>query len=372
MRARQIILFIISLIILAGAYGAQKALMGAKKPQPRQEAGSSTKLVNTVKVVNGDVQSVIAVTGKLVAERRMELFAEVTGTLLSQQKVFKEGNTFAKGDILLRIDASEFRMSIVSQKSALLNSFTQLLPDLRLDFPDSYEKWTSYLKNFDIEGSLQSLPEITDEKEKYFLASRNILGQYYNIKSQEERLSKYSIKAAFDGIVTQSMIDPGTTVRAGQKLGEFIDPDTYELEVAVPLKDVGMLSLGDEVALISPDVLGSWNGKVKRISKKIDEATQTVRVFVGVSGQGLREGMYLAGKVESELIPNAMQIARKLLIDGKVYLVTKDGLQQHKVEVVKYGEGTAIVQGLPDGADLLVDNLIGAYNGMPVQKIVSK
>lgn len=373
MKARQIILLIISIAIVFGSVKIAQTLVSSKKPQDKNEAPTSVKTVNTFTASNGEVQSTIPVTGKLVAEKKIELYAEVSGMLQSQNKAFKEGNTFGKGEVLLSIDDSEFRLSILSQKSALLNSFTQLLPDLRIDFPDSYEKWNNYLKGYKIEGPLPALPELADEKEKYFLAARNIFGQYYNIKSLEEKLDKYTISAPFDGVVTESLIDAGTSIRIGQKLGEFIAPSTYELEVAVNLKDIELLNIGDQVELRSADVAGSWQGRIKRISKKIDGATQTVRVFVGVTGSGLKEGMYLAGSIESEVVKNAMELERKLITENSEVFVVKDGaLQLQPVEVIKYGTGTAIVTGLPAGAEIVTSTLVGAYAGMPVRKIESK
>lgn len=373
MKARDVIIFLISAAIIVVSLISAGVLKNSKKPQNRNEVTASVKTVATLKVRNSDVQTTIPVTGKLVAEDRVEVYAEVNGGLKPQGKAFKEGNTFSKGDVLLRMDDTEFRMNILSQKSSLLNSFTQLLPDIKIDFPESFEKWNSYLKDFTIEGALPALPEISNEKEKYFLASRNIFGQYYSIKSLEETLSKYTIRAPFNGVVVQSTIDPGTNVRVGQKLGEFISPSSYELEVAVNLKDIDLLKVGDVVELTSPDVAGKWNGKIKRISKKLDDATQTVRVFVAVSGNGLKEGMYLAGEIESDVIADAMEIDRKLLIDGEAVFIVNDGaLSLRNVEVVKYGAGTVIVKGLPEGADLLGSTLVGAYSGMPVSKADQK
>lgn len=369
MKARDVIIGLISLAIIAGALIGAGIMEKLKKPQARNTMSASVKTVSTIKVHNTEVQSTIPVTGKLVAEDRVEVFAEVNGTLKTQSKAFKEGNNFSKGEVLLQIDDTEFRMNILSQKSTLLNSFTQLLPDIKIDYPESFDKWNAYLKDFTIEGALLALPEISNEKEKYFLASRNIFGQYYSIKSLEETLSKYTLRAPFNGVVVESTIDPGTNVRVGQKLGEFISPSSYELEVAVSLKDIDLLKTGDVVELTSPDVAGKWNGKIKRVSKKIDDATQTVRVFVAVSANGLKEGMYLSGEIESDLIEDAMEIERKLLIDGEaVFLVDDGALRLTDVEVMKYGTGTVTVKGLPEGADLLATSLIGAYNGMPVSK----
>ena len=212
------------------------------------------------------------------------------------------------------------------------------------------------------------MPELKDEKERYFLASRNIYTQYYNIRSLEEKLSKYTISAPFSGVVTESNVDAGTNIRVGQKLGEFIDPDSYEMEAAVNLRDIGFISVGEIVELTSPDLPGSWVGTVKRVSDKIDPATQTIRVFISVSGKGLKEGMYLKGGILSALVPNALEVDRKLLLgDTALYAVKDTTLYLQPIELVKLGTGTAVVTSVPEGTALVNNNVVGAYPDMPVR-----
>ena len=72
-----------------------------------------------------------------------------------------------------------------------------------------------------------------DEKENYFITGRGILSGFYNVKNLEQRLSKYRLVAPFSGVLTEALVTEGTLIRSGQKLGEFIDPTVYELEVAI-------------------------------------------------------------------------------------------------------------------------------------------
>lgn len=346
-------------------------VLGEKKEaQPRESKGSNAKNVFVFLAQPDSIQTTIPVTGKLVAADKIALFAEVQGIVQNQSKDFEEGNRFSVGQTLISIDAQEFRLNLLSQKSTLLNLFTQLLPDIKIDFPDSYQNWLNYVNNFNIEESLPPLPEIKNEKEKYFLASRNIYTQYYNIKSMEEKLSKYQITAPFNGVVTEANVDAGTSISPGQRLGEFINPDSYELEAAVNLRDVNFISMGETVRLTSPDIAGNWTGKVKRISDKIDPATQTVRVFIAVSGKGLKEGMYLNGGIYSALVPNAVEVERKLLInDSTVYTVEDSVLSELHINLVKLGTGTAVIQGVPNGTQLVTDNIVGGYPGMTVRVV---
>ena len=127
---------------------------------------------------------------------------------------------------MLSLNSDEFYASLQSQKSNLYNLITSILPDLRLDYPTEFKKWETYLKGFDMNKTTPKLPDFSSDKEKYFISGRGILTAYYNVKNLEVRLSKHQIRAPFSGILTEALVTPGTLVRVGQKLGEFIDPSS--------------------------------------------------------------------------------------------------------------------------------------------------
>ena len=128
----------------------------------------------------------------------------------------------------------------------------------------------------------------------------------------------------------------------------------YELQVTVPLSDLKYIKIGNPVSLTSDDLEGEWNGRVKRINNQVDAGTQTVKVFISVSGKNLREGMYLRGDIAASSIENAAKIPRQLLVDQKaVYVVRDSTLQLEPVQVVKITPDAAIVRGIPEGTQLL-------------------
>ena len=177
---------------------------------------------------------------------------------------------------------------------------------------------TSILKK-----SVKPLPEPVSDQEKYFVTGKNIYATYYNIKNLEARLSKYNIRAPFRGVLTDVMVTQGTLVRAGQKLGEYINTDIYELEVAVNAAYAGILKVGEKVALKNLEQTEDWSGTVARINGKIDQNSQTIKVFIEVKGDNLREGMYLEAHVEAQKEPKAYEIDRKLIVDNKAVYIVK-------------------------------------------------
>ncbi len=359
---------VVGFLVLIGAFALSRLFSEMKEPPQRKQAFDQTKEVDTLIVHNGTVPTTLEVQGQLVAYDKIDIFAEVSGTLIESARPFKVGSYFPEGSVLIRVDDEEARLSLLSQKSSFLNAITQLMPDLKIDYPQSYEHWKTYLEAFELEQSIKPFPEPADKQEKYFIASRNLYSQFFNIKSAEERLTKYSVVAPFAGVLTQTSINPGGLVRAGQKLGELMNTASYELEVTVPLADLYYLKIGSPVQLRSDDIAREWKGRVKRINDQVDPTTQTVKVFISVDGRELREGMYLRGEVLGSDIAGAMEIPRDLLIDQTaVYEVQDSVLILHQVEVVKMTDQTAVIRGLKDGTPLLRELIPGTFEGMKVK-----
>ena len=355
-------------IIVIGYFGMQ--YMGSLKAEaPRRPPERRVRTVETRTINNGSLEATLDVQGRLQAYNKIELYSEVGGVVEESSRPLKEGTYFPKGDIILRINDEEARLNLQAQKATLMNAIAQIMPDLKIDYPESFMTWELYLDEFDVDAPLPELPNALNQREKLFIAGRNLYTQYYNIKSLEERLSKYVIRAPFSGVITAVSIDQGALVRPGQILGELMATGYYELVATVPLSDLKYLQSGGKVDLSSEDIDGEWTGTIRRISDQIDEGSQTVEVYVGVSGKNLREGMYMRGEADARTIEDAVEIDRNLLIDEReVYVVRDDSiLTLLPVTVRKANRRTAIVSGLEDGTQLLTGTVPGAFDGMLVR-----
>jgi len=217
--ARQISI-VAALLLLFGAI-LTTVYLSQQKQAPKKKASTKQNLREVVvrQIKNESLLSQIDLQGRLVAFNKIGLFAEVGGVLLNSAKPFKVGTYFPKGSVLLQLDQEEARLSLLSQKSNLLNAITQMMPDLKIDYPENYPAWKAYIDQFSIEGELKPFPDPKNEQEKFFVASRNIHSQYYTIKSAFTRLNKYTIYAPFSGVLTAAHLNEGPPVRTGPQQG---------------------------------------------------------------------------------------------------------------------------------------------------------
>lgn len=362
---------VLGLLLIVGGIGTCRKLAGSKALQPLNEAKASARAVRTIVAQNGPVRLSIPITGRLRATDRMLINAEVGGTLQRTGKTFREGVTFRQGEVLFRIDDGEVRAQLTAQQSAFLRTLVQLLPDLRIDLPNVAAKWEAYLKSVPVEGQLPALPKLDTEQERNYLAGRSVLDQYYGIRAVYERMGKYNVTAPFDGVVVGAAVEPGTIVTPGTRLGEFIAPGPLELETAIGASELALVHVGDTLRLTSTEGPGSWVGRIVRTGENIDATTQTVKLFVLVTGKDLRDGQYLSGAIEAGALTDAVSIPRSALLeDGSLYTVQDSALTKTPVEVLHQGVEQAVVRGLVNGQVVVTDRISGAYDGLRVAPLM--
>ncbi len=362
---RKWILFILGFVVIALSFQLSKKIANSNPP-PRRQAEKVVKNVFTKEVINGSYNVQIPSNGVLEAYQRIKITSRVQGLMQTINPLFKSGQSYRKGQILVQIASSEFNSNVIAQRASLYNLITSVIPDLQLDFPQAYQSWKTYLKEFDVEKATPPLPDM-DEDVRLFISGRGIISSYYSLQNLEKSLTFYTIRAPFDGVLVAANVTEGSLIRPGQELGDFIAPDHYELKVALPKSYVEKIDVGAAVELKSIDTQKKYTGTVSRINAKVNTETQSVEVFIRVSSSELKEGVYLEALIGALEFNDVVALDRGLLNgDQELYLVEDDKLVLKKVEVAHFTDSHAVVRGLKDGVVVVAQPIIGAYQGMEV------
>ncbi|MFD2513591.1 efflux RND transporter periplasmic adaptor subunit [Pontibacter locisalis] len=364
MKRRKIFILTGALILVLAVYLSSRLGEEEQEERPQKEE----RVYVEVQRVNPDtVQSYVTLTGRVIPKDKIEIFAEVGGIFIDQGKPFKVGYDYNRGEVLVRINAEEAEQRLISSKSAYMNVLAQVVPDLKIDFPEIYEPWRDFLINFDVNRPLQPLPKVQTDRQKLFLTGRNVYSQYYSLKEQEAQLRNYIIRAPFDGTITAALINEGTLVRVGQKLGEYIKTDIYEIEAAISPEELQYLSKGDEVLLQVPNSSATYTGRVSRINASIDSETQTVLVYIQVSHPDLKAGMYLEGKVKGQQFEQAVRLPRDVLVnDRSIYIIRDSTAVLKPAQVLKFSSDEVILGGLENDVLVMKTNENAAFEGTKV------
>ncbi len=356
----------VAIVILAVAFN--KVISASKEKEKKELEGHKGMLVNVIYPQTETIHHYLQETGKLRAVDRFEIVSQVDGQLLPSARKFKEGQSYRKGETILEIDHQEFYMNLLGQKSDFIKLATSILPDLKSDYPESYTEWRTYVSKIDVNKSLPKIPDAKSEQERFYLSGKGILSNYYSVKSGEEKLVKYTIKAPFTGIVTSVSAEAGTAVRPGSAMGTMISTEQYDLQITIPLSNMDQINIGTIASLSSSEISGEWQGKVVRISGDIDEQSQSVKVFIRTSGQALKEGMYLNAEIKLNPLKDAMKVPRKMIDNNnRIFIVENNTLQLKEVQVITREKDYAIIKGLDEKSAVLATVIKSAYDGMPVR-----
>ena len=364
---RRIIVFLIGvLIIIGGVFGCKK-IQSLKQPRAVKAAVEQIRTVEAVTAKNASIEYSIPIQGRTTAFKKVDITTEVSGVLRASARTIKPGARFNKGEVMLNIDATELSAAIKAQRSELVSILTRMMPDLKIDFPERFDVWNTYLSTVDIGKSLLKLPEPTSERERLFVNGRSIYTSYYAIKQNEVRLAKYVVRAPFSGVVLNGDLQLSTMITQGKPLITLVDPKNYELATPVTLSDLKYIKVGNKVQLQNPDTKQVFTARVARIADDVQSTTQSVIVYLSIKANGLKENMYLTGKVAVQPIADAVRLPRTALFRGNSVFVIKDNLlKQQEIELITRQNETIIVKGIDSGVQVLSSVFPGVSTGVKV------
>ncbi|MBU0475351.1 MAG: HlyD family efflux transporter periplasmic adaptor subunit [Bacteroidetes bacterium] len=375
MDKRKPIIIISGIAIVAFAYFSMQLLGGMKQTPPRKPAEVVDRYVKAETVKYSNVVTSIEAMGRVSSQTEVSLIAEVRGKLIHGDISFKVGESFKKGDLIVKIDDSIELYNMKSRKSSFLNNVASVLPDLKASLPESYNKWSSYLYSIDIDKNLPELPEINSPQERIFMASRNILTNYYTIKSAEANFESYRIYAPFNGTITEVNFEEGAVANSGTKLGKIINTVNLELEVPVDLDDSKWLSTGQKVEVFNSDKTSKWVGEIVRKANDINPNTQSINVYVSLNSNKnnpIYKGEYFTAVFAGIKLAKVMEIPRNAVFNQNVVFVVENGLLlQRTINVKKINKDKLFFVGLAEGTEVVSEPLINASENSSV-KILGK
>jgi len=326
------------------------------------------KYVNTKTLENSDISNTLESFGRVISHTNINISSEVQGKLTSNIAL-KKGSKFKKGQILFFISSADVKLAIKAKKSAYLSLLVKSLPDLRIDFNSEYIKWERFVNAINVDYPLPDFPEINTIKERNFLASRSIVSEFYNIKSDEIRLNKYTIIAPFNGYIIDAYTDEGAIVNMGAPIINVVREGKSEVEISISTNNIKKISLGSKVSFY--DNNKTYQGKIIRIGNIINSNTQNLSVFASinpVSGEVLYDGMYLKTIIKCNDDKNVVKIPRKAIFnENTIYTVNKDSLLiPLDINIISFNNKTVSASGIPNKTRIVVEPIINAKDSMKV------
>jgi len=368
---RRIVIIVSVIFILGLAYGLMRFLIAQKEEPPVRRSLESRRYVRVDPVKYSSIPSSVVETGRLSSIAEIDIVAEASGKIESGKVPLKKGASFSKGDVLFVVYPDEAILALKARKSQYQNTLAGIIPDLVIDFPEAEEAFSKFFSAIEVDKPLPPMPEINDNTLKIFLASRNVISEYYSIESAELQLKRRTVRAPFNGTYKDVYMELGAYTNTGGRVARAIQTDHLELEVPLQRNDAIWVNQGDEVTVKSEDRRITWKGKVLRKSQFIDENTQSQTIYISIPynhKQPLMAGEYFVAHFPVRPIEGVMEIPRNSVFNSNEVFVARSGrLAKEKINIVKVNESTLIFNGLPEGDSVVVQQLINVSEGTLIQ-----
>lgn len=356
-----ITLTIITIAILASAF------MIRNKPVPERDLNKQEVLyVKTELATTSEIHPEASYRGRVASLENVVMSAEVSGKILPGDVPLKEGQSFSKGEVLIHIYNEDIKASLQSMRSSYLQLMSSALPDLKIDYPDQYQKWSGFFNSIDISAMIPELPVIESEKERVFVASKNILTQYYSIIQQEVNYKRYTLYAPFNGTYKTVISEVGSVASMNMQIATLIRTDKMEVIVPVLPEELEWMSEGMEVKL-NRNNGRTVMGTVSRVAGFIDPGSQSVNVYVSVKNNRsshLLEGEYVEAEFTSPGTVTGMIVPREALLNEKsIYVLENGQIEKRQVRVVDRLEDFYIIDGYHEGEYIVVESLVDVKPG---------
>jgi membrane fusion protein (multidrug efflux system) len=344
---------LIALVILLVGVKALQIVKMASTPMvmPATTVSSATVKEEDWAPVLSAVGSVSAVQGAIIA-------AELGG-VVSDIK-FENGGVAKKGDVIMKLDAS--------QEEALLRSAEAEAELARTDLERAQglasQKVVSKAELDAAESKFRRLTAIVDQ--------------------MRSSIRKKTLVAPFDGQLGIRQVNVGQMINPGQQVVALTSLDPVYVDFALPQQHLAQLSQGLEVRVTTDALPGRvFPGKLTAVNSMVDTATRNVSVQATLESPDhlLRPGMFakaevvLPEKSPALIIPgSAVSYApfgdSVFVIEKKKDEKTGKESQAIRQQFVRVGESrgdfVSITQGLKAGEIVVSTGVFKLRNGMAV------
>lgn len=372
----------ILLIIVAGilAFGIFPKL---KEPPEKVDDVKKAVLVDASMVERRSLRFNIESQGIVRPRTETTLVAEVSGKVARVAAEFITGGFLNKGDVLLEIDPSDYRVGVKRAEAAKASRLAQLSSEqARSD--QALHDWRRLHGG---EGKPNDLvlriPQLAEAK-------ANVRAADADLERAMRDLERTRIRMPYAGMVREKLVDIGQFVTPGTRVGATFAVDRAEIRLPITNDELSYIDLPDFrggspeslplVTLFSGKAGNSWQAQIVRSEGVVDEKSRQVYLVAQINDpygllgqshqQALKIGTFVSAEIEGRTATDLFVVPRHSLGDGnQVMVVTADNtLEFRKVELVRATpEHAYIYSGLNDGDRVIITALTAPIEGMDVR-----
>lgn len=356
------------------------------KPEPLQvEAPRILPRVNVIEARSSEVAVTVPSQGTVQPRTQTNLVAEVSGRVESISPALYAGGFFKKGEILARVDPTDYQAALASARSRLAEA--------RLAYEQEKAAAAQAAEDWQAVGNDESPSALTLRQPQLERARANLEAAQAAVDTAARDLRRTRVTAPYDGRVREKFIDIGQFLSARQsQIAQIFSIDAAEVPLQITLSETRYLDLPEAYPDASdtskpPSVTieakyggraYQWSGVIDRSEGTVDPQTRLLTVIARVEDPyrsdgdkpPLKIGTFVTAEIHGKTLENAFVIPRKALRENDtVYLVNRERrLEIRSVDVYQTTAEQAIIGGgLSEGDLVCVTSLQFVVDGMEVE-----
>ncbi|MBL0716098.1 MAG: efflux RND transporter periplasmic adaptor subunit [Desulfosarcina sp.] len=377
---KRILQSIVCLLILLGGVLGLYALKANKAPREKKVVETLPPVVQVVRVQVGPHTVRIQGQGTVSPLQNTQLVPQISGKVIYISPSLVNGGAFKAGEELLRIDPIDYELA-VTLAAARVGDAEAKYALAQEESGAAIQEWLDLNPGTDP-------PDLVARKPQLAAARAGLDAQEADYRKALLQLERTHLKAPFDSVVSEKMVDIGQYVTPGQRVATLYG--TQAAEIVVPLESdhlqwfhVPGFPGGDRegararvrVAIAGP--VREWQGRVVRAEGLIDAKTRLINVVVRVDNPYARRpplaaGLFTSVEIEGRKLEKASLLPRAALRPGEqVWVVDEDRrLRFREVRVARLSKaGVLIGAGLRSGEQVILSPLRAVTDGMKVRPI---
>ncbi|MBN9219048.1 MAG: efflux RND transporter periplasmic adaptor subunit [Mesorhizobium sp.] len=339
---------IIRSLSVAGAVVAALGLAGCS--QEKTEVKDIIRPVKVVEIAPAHDTRTLSYSGSVKARVESALGFRVNGKIT--ERLVDIGQHVAPGDVLARIDRSDYDLSVKSAQAAL-DAAERQVETVELARKRAEQL---FAKNFAPKSQLEQATLTYDQAVATRDSARSTLAQARNQVGYTE------LKADRDGIVTSVNADVGQVVGSGTPVVTVAVDGEKEVLIAVPEMEIAEFKPGKAVkAGFWSDAGLALDGKVREVAGSADPQSRTFAVRVSLPNDprvllGMTANIEASAANEKQMVSIPLSALAKQDSQSIVWTVDRgaDTVHARPVKVAEFApDGVRVADGLKPG-DIVV------------------
>ena len=361
---------ILPVAVLAGAIAIAMAFASLKKPPAEKPKVDNRPVVTVEEIQPIEYTHTINSYGVVTGKYETELVAQVSGQILHISDAFVRGGFVRKGDVLAKIDPSDYEAALIEAEASVANAQAALIQE-KAQGKVAEREWSQITQGKPTALSLRK-PQLAQEIAR-------LKSSQANLKRAKRNVERTIIRAPYDALIEARNIGLGSYVNTGSPLGMMISVDTAEVRLPVADKELAYLKdFGENAEVnIQTSLAGkrqTWTGKIIRSEGVVDSNSRMTYLVAqvidpyGINSEkpALKFGSYVTASIQGDQAGQVAIVPRHLIIEGNVSVLGDDKLLKLKpVSILReFGKQAIISDGLEAGDKLIVSALDYPIEGM--------